>query len=355
MNHDKKRAHSGNLNSKLALLLAGDLDSLLQSSHLCAEPQQLAIWGYHLPSAAGLCRGLRLLLFERTKIDAAKVAPPIGKYWFLRLKSIFLPYLLAVIIYYLYFVRHGYFSFSLTDLAGYVIRGNLASPFYFVIALAQFILLAGLFRWLARRWTPVVLLPIALGITLLSNQYLNSILTLISPGLSFPYGDRLFTTFLVYYLAGCCAGQSYHRFLVLLRRNRPLLYLCALLFAGADALCTWQLFVLQRNVPFCELVHLLFQLTAIPALYALAVQFPLRLPPLLQRMDKATFLIYLYHSLILVWFNDLMYRLGVQKTYVQFILRVLVVYLLSFLLCMLWQWAFYQLKRALHTALLHFD
>ena len=273
----------------------------------------------------------------------------------LRLKSIFLPYLLAVIIYYLYFVRHGYFSFSLTDLAGYVIRGNLASPFYFVIALAQFILLAGLFRWLARRWTPVVLLPIALGITLLSNQYLNSILTLISPGLSFPYGDRLFTTFLVYYLAGCCAGQNYRRFLVLLRRNRPLLYLCALLFAGADALCTWQLFVLQRNVPFCELVHLLFQLTAIPALYALAVQFPLRLPPLLQRMDKATFLIYLYHSLILVWFNDLMYRLGVQKTYVQFILRVLVVYLLSFLLCMLWQWAFYQLKRALHTALLHFD
>ena len=76
MNHDKKRAHSGNLNSKLALLLAGDLDSLLQSSHLCAEPQQLAIWGYHLPSAAGLCRGLRLLLFERTKIDAAKVDPP---------------------------------------------------------------------------------------------------------------------------------------------------------------------------------------------------------------------------------------------------------------------------------------
>ena len=67
--------------------------------------------------------------------------PPLGRYWAKRWKGIFLPYLLAVAVYYVYFVSHGYFSFSLRDLAGYMIRGDLSSPFYFVIALAQFVLL----------------------------------------------------------------------------------------------------------------------------------------------------------------------------------------------------------------------
>ena len=44
--------------------------------------------------------------------------------------------------------------------------------------------------------------------TLLSAQYLNDMLHLLSPALNFAYGDRLFTTFLAYYLAGCCQGQA---------------------------------------------------------------------------------------------------------------------------------------------------
>ena len=134
--------------------------------------------------------------------------PPLGRYWRRRVQAIFLPYLLAVAVYYMYFMRHGYFGFSLPDLIGYAIRGDLSAPFYFLVALAQFVVLVPLFRWLARRWSPVILLPIALGVTVLSGQYLNDMLHLLSPALNFAYGDRIFTTYLVYYLAGCCAGQS---------------------------------------------------------------------------------------------------------------------------------------------------
>ena len=147
----------------------------------------------------------------------------LGRYYGKRIKSIFLPYLLAVAVYYMYFMRHGYFGFSLPDLIGYAIRGDLSAPFYFVVALAQFVLLVPLFRWLARRWSPVLLIPISLGITLLSAQYLNDMLHLLSPALNFAYGDRLFTTFLVYYLAGCCAGRNYEAFTQLLRDNFTLL------------------------------------------------------------------------------------------------------------------------------------
>lgn len=50
--------------------------------------------------------------------SASAPPPPLGRYWAKRWKGIFLPYLLAVAVYYVYFVSHGYFSFSLRDLAG---------------------------------------------------------------------------------------------------------------------------------------------------------------------------------------------------------------------------------------------
>ena len=271
----------------------------------------------------------------------------LGRYYGKRIKSIFLPYLLAVAVYYMYFMRHGYFGFSLPDLIGYAIRGDLSAPFYFVVALAQFVVLVPLFRWLARRWSPVILLPIALGVTVLSGQYLNDMLHLLSPALNFAYGDRIFTTYLVYYLAGCCAGQCYQEFVELLQKNLRLLVGCALFLMAADAYCSWQHFVNGQPVPFLETLHTLYQLTAIPALYALALRFPIRLPPLAQKMDRASFLVYLYHSLLITWFNDFIPHLGITKVSLQFLLRVAFIYPVTFLLCILWQWGYGRVKKIL--------
>lgn len=60
-------------------------------------------------------------------------------------------------------------------------------------------------------------------LTLLSSAYCNDILQIFLPGASFPYSDRIFPSYLVYYLAGCCAGQRYHEFLTLLEENKVFL------------------------------------------------------------------------------------------------------------------------------------
>lgn len=234
--------------------------------------------------------GFFFLSGVKLTLNSASTPPPsLRRYWAKRVKAIFLPYLLAVAVYYVYFVGRGYFPFSLGELAGYAIRGDLSASFYFVIALAQFVLLVPLFRWLPRRWSPLVLLPISLGITWLSALYCNEILGLLIPGAHFSYNDRLFTTYLVYYVGGCCAGQNYPRFLELLDRNRPLLTACALFFAGADLFFSWKFFVSGQSVPFLEMIHTLYQLTAIPALFAVAVRHPVTLSLLARRMDRASF------------------------------------------------------------------
>ena len=259
------------------------------------------------------------------KLTLSSAPLQLGRYYRKRVISVFLPYLLAVAVYYVYFMRHGYFGFSLPDLIGYAIRGDLSAPFYFLVALAQFVVLVPLFRWLARRWS---------GITLLSAQYLNDMLHLLSPALNFAYGDRLFTTFLVYYLAGCCAGRNYEAFTQLLRDNFSLLAVLAAFLAAADVFCSWQHFVNGQPVPFLETLHTLYQLAAIPALYAL-------------KMDRASFLVYLYHSLLITWFNDFIPHLGITKVSLQFLLRVAFIYPVTFLLCILWQWGYGRVKKIL--------
>lgn len=267
-------------------------------------------------------------------------------YWTGRIKNIFLPYLLAAGIYYLTFVYLlGWFPFSWSDFLGYLVRGNLSAPFYFLIALLQFIALAPLFRWLARRWSPVLLLPLALGITWLSSLYLNTILQLFVPSAYFPYSDRIFSTYLVYYLAGCCIGEHYHRFLALLEENRPLITALFLFFAGADGILTLLAFSGQRSVPFLEFIHTLYLLSAILFLYGLAVRRTAPLSPIAANIDRASFLIYLYHSLVITLFNGIAARLGITKVSILFGLRLAVVYTITLLGSLLWQWAIRRLLR----------
>jgi fucose 4-O-acetylase-like acetyltransferase len=71
-----------------------------------------------------------------------------------RLKSILIPYIIWNVIYYIYFVRKCYFGFDLKDLLVYMCNGTLVSPFYFVVILFQFYILAPLWRRMVDSGTP---------------------------------------------------------------------------------------------------------------------------------------------------------------------------------------------------------
>lgn len=216
------------------------LDKLSWQYALVMIPQRLAfvaVPGFFLLS------GVKLTL-PRSRPQT------IASYWRGRCRSILLPYLLAVMVYYLTFVfLLRWFPFSWPELARYTVTGSLSAPFYFLIALFQFILLFPLFRWLAQRWSAAVLLPFALGLTWVSSMYFNAVLQLFVPGAAFPYGDRVFTTYLFYYLAGCCIGARYADFLKLLEQNRGLIAALFFFFALADGWTSWMAFSGRRAAP----------------------------------------------------------------------------------------------------------
>lgn len=259
-------------------------------------------------------------------------------YWLGRMKSIFLPYLLAVLLYYLWFVfcLH-YFPFSWSDFVGYVIRGDLSSHFYFVIGLFQFVLLAPLFRWLSERWSPTLLLPFALGITWLSAQYFPSLLQVFYPKSDFLYTDRVFLTYFFYYLAGCFIGRRYGEFIILLRRNRGLIWAAFLVFTGANLFFCWLSLARPQNIIFLEPLHMLYILSAILFFFWAATCLPKKMPDWLARVDKASYLIYLYHCLFISLFDYFVGMSGNGRVSVLFLLRLLFVYSVTPLACILWQ------------------
>jgi hypothetical protein len=129
-----------------------------------------------------------------------------------RLYSIAAPYAAWVLIYYLYFVGIGYFGFTVKDYLGYLFLGNIAAPFYFIILILQFYMLQPLWSLIMKKVPVPLFLLFSAAVTLLRPP--------------FPYSDRVFTTYLLYWALGCAAGANLASFTALLRRFR--MPLCAM-------------------------------------------------------------------------------------------------------------------------------
>lgn len=318
-----------------------NLDRLSWQYALVIVPQRLAfvsVYGFFFLS------GLKLTL-PRSRHRT------LGSYYLGRVKSLLLPYLFSAAVYYTFFVAIGWYTFNWGDFLSQTLLGTMVSPFYFVVTLAQFILLAPVFLALVKRCSPILTLPLALGITWLSCFYLPSILQLFAPALSFPYADRVFTTYLVFYLAGCYAGANYEKFLELLEQNRRFLTLATLFFALCNSILIWLNASGRQYIPYLGYVDSLYLLCAIPALYGWSVRrgpFQKSQPyRLLSQIDRASYLIYLYHSLVITIFNLAAERAGITKISVLFILRVLTVFPVTIFGCILWQKLWTALRQAL--------
>ena len=262
----------------------------------------------------------------------------LGAYYLGRAENLLYPYVITSLIYYLVFVLWlKWFPFSLKDFSLYLVRGGLSAQFYFLIALTQFIILAPLFRWLARRWSPLLLIPFSVGIMWLSSMYFNGILQVFVPDATFKYSDRIFTSYLAYYMAGCCIGEHYPQFKEFVGKNRGLIWVLAVFFALSDAGLSVLTFSGRRYIPYLEHIHTMYIFSAILALFDLALRLPSPLPSPVRKIDRVSFSVYLWHCLVITLFNYYAPQLGLTRVSAQFIARLFVTYGVTIGGCLLWR------------------
>ena len=251
-----------------------------------------------------------------------------------RLKTILLPYALWVMIYYVYFCAIGYFPFSLKDYIMYLLDGSIVSPFYFIIAITQYYILMPLWILLVKKIHPAILIIGSMVIMVLAKAYLPSIL-----GQSFRYYDRIFTTYLFYWIFGCCAGLHYEKFKTAIKRLFPLATLLFITAAAFDACLSYGSFAKGMYFPYLENLHVLYCVFAILFLYGLFLRLSkLNVPfmKLIKGIDVSSYYIYLSHCFVMNIADHTMAILGIGSIGAAYLMRIISVYSITLSLCILY-------------------
>ena len=261
------------------------------------------------------------------------------KYLARRLRRVLVPYLVWNLIYYFYFMSRGYFSFDIQRLSGYVLRGDLVSPFYFVIIIVQFYILFPICRALVRSRVPAAAVLIACAaLTLYFNLFMPRIIFQIS-GRSFAYNDRLFTTYLFFWMAGCYAGAHYGKFCALLKKKKGLICTLWVSLAALDAGLGWLHFTGVQRIPGLEIIHYFYVISAIFFFYLvmlLRTEKRYKLSAAAQNIDRASYSIYLFHVLIINLANEWIAGAGITRISESYMLRAAIVYVSVIVICVIW-------------------
>jgi surface polysaccharide O-acyltransferase-like enzyme len=216
-----------------------------------------------------------------------------------RVRRVYVPYLVWVVIFYIYFLFAGYFKFSLRDLLRYILDGTLVAHFYFVLVIMQFYLLYPVLRFYTRNLRTRTGLPIAVLITLIV-AYLDAKSGAFGDLLMW---DRVFLKYLAFWIFGSYAAANYRRFFdILTKRSRQFF---ALGLAAAAVYLGIGYYVLRgNNAAILAPITVLFQLVLIGCLYSCALALERadrgRSAPLVRALHQSTFYVYLSHPLFIL-------------------------------------------------------
>lgn len=263
------------------------------------------------------------------------------KYMAKRIYTVWLPYAVWVLLFYLWFLHHGYFGFSGVDIVKYILEGNLVGHFYFVIAIMQFYLLFPLWKIIVKKVPAVAAICASLMIMIVLSQGLPSIIGTLFHGEIFAYNDRVFTTYLFYFVCGCYIGANYESFRESLAKYRMAVGAFFVIIATLNGLLSLSFFrgtsLLSSAV--LDLMHTLYIVSAV--FFFLMVSCAVcenreRLPRFLQSIDRASYIIYLSHPMFILYIDGYhLYKL--ESISQKYFIRLLFTYIACFGTCILYQ------------------
>ena len=240
-----------------------------------------------------------------------------------RFYKTYLPFVIWTLAYFIYFWLRGYYELSLARLGKYLWLGNIVSPFYFIVVIMQFYLLMPLWRLIVEKVRPAVGILSALVIMVLMKQA------------RIQYNDRIFTTYLLFWIMGCYAGRRYDDFKAILSKRAGIALICTAIGSAAfDCYFKYRSMTSNLSIPFQENLHLLYSVATI---LALTYIFSNRNFFVLQKISYMGFTVFLSHVLFMNIINERMDFYGLSKISLRFGLRVVFVYSLSLLTGFIWR------------------
>jgi surface polysaccharide O-acyltransferase-like enzyme len=224
-----------------------------------------------------------------------------------RLKKVYIPYLIWVTIYYLYFVYSlHYFPFSLSDLANYAMHGTISAQFYFVIIIMQLYI-----------FYPVwVVAAKAEGKTQIVFVLITALLTTIAQKTVFSaieYSDRIMTSYVFYWVFGIFCGKYYGKFVRILKNYKIILPLWIFIAILHITLC----YIQSRGLlyyKYAEHIHIIFCTISVMAVYSISLIFSritMRFSAFFSDLYDASYYIFLSHVIVILIAERVFADLGI--------------------------------------------
>lgn len=236
-----------------------------------------------------------------------------------RLKSTLIPYFIWTVIYYAYFIKRGYYVFSLEFFMENLLLGKMSFHLYFIVTITQFYFLFGLIRYLFRKYNPHILLVGSFVINVLVIKYVH-----------FKYTDRFFLQYIFFFTLGGYISIYIESFKAIIKKYK---YPILLGHGGIVAYYAYQYYqyqFLQRSVDgfIVNMTWFIFSFISIVSLYGIAVWVTNRYKLLykgFKEVSKASYYIYLSHPLVLTISNSFLKKVGILSISLRFVLNLIIV------------------------------
>lgn len=279
--------------------------------------------------------GIKLFIKKRDSIN-------IGRFYLDRVKRVVVPYVIWVVIYYLYFVFNSYYAYKFTfkDLVHYIITGDISAQFYFVVLIVQFYLLTPVIMKLFKKCSTELALLYSLFVSLILGENLPRMLKIISPEINFLYNDRIFTTYIFYFVAGAFVGINYDAVKNALRRSKWTVYITGAAFAALNLFLSYIGSKTGTYFGFEYYLMFAYSVSMILVCFTFFCGFAEKhgkLPRIIAMTDRSSFMLYLSHILILYIVRGQLDAYGINDAGMRLVLTVLCLVLYIVLSVIIWE------------------
>lgn len=265
-----------------------------------------------------------------------------------RCQVVLIPYLIWALSYYTLYVLTGMKTFSLDGFAIAIFLGKANYHLYFVPIILQLYVLYPLLKKMVSKVHPIVGILVLIAIHIGYSKWIPS----------FPFRDRLFMSYLLFFVSGMYMGIYHTQFKAFLKKYSILfmtLYVVGLM-AYVNAKYHWYVFHNGKFLGFFQLWQL-FSFTSFCGLYLLcdtlasklaAHQNTTILTSLYNELSGATFYVYLMHPMVILFLKKIYLHIGFNSVFAIMCLNAVLVTLISFAIAL--AYGRYQKTRSLKAS-----
>lgn len=258
-----------------------------------------------------------------------------------RCKAILGPYIFCTVVYCTFYILFYGYIITLDYYLSRLVFGNLAVHFYFIPLLLQFDILLPFWKKLVYKCSAIFVIPLFIMISAYFEKNMVAVVGIFTNDTIPIFNDRVFTTYMSFWVIGCFVGRYYDEFCDLLKKN--FCFICVV-FGAMFVTCAVSSGVAYNEldmIPDMNTIHYFYSLTAIIFLFALSLKLPEGITakiPLFDFIDRQSYDIYLWHLLVLMVADYCVRHLGLAMQSLAFIFRVLFVYTFTAVGVKILQW-----------------